>query len=491
MTYHRGLHRSFHHLGFKRALFLGVLLGFGMLQSGCSGIVSGKSTGGVPAPILTISNISAATVTATTATLTWQTSLPATSQVEYGSSTSYGSNTPLDSAMVPSHQQSLSGLSAGTLYHYRVHSSDASNNPAVSSDLTFTTASSGGDTTPPIVSITSPVSGTRVLGSITVIANASDNVGVASVQFQLDGGNLGTVITAAPYSTSWNTTGTTNGAHTLSAIAKDSVGNSTTSGGTVVNVSNSTAPSITAQPVSTTVTAGQTATFAVTAGGTAPLSYQWQKTGANISGATTASYTTAATVIADSGSTFRVVVSNAAGTVTSNAATLMVNNVATAPSITAQPVSTTVTAGQTATFAVTAVGTAPLGYQWQKNGANIAGATTASYTTAATVIADSGSTFRVVVSNAAGTATSNAATLTVNPLDTTPPAVSVTAPANSATVSGAVSIAANASDNVGVASVQFQLDGANLGGLDTTAPYSFSWDTTAASNGAHTLTAIA
>jgi hypothetical protein len=91
-----------------------------------------------------------------------------------------------------------------------------------------------------------------------------------------------------------------------------------------------------------------------------------------------------------------------------------VNAAAVAPAITAQPSNQTVTAGQTATFGITATGTAPLSYQWQKNGLNIAGATSASYTTPATTTADSGTTFDVVVSNSVGTATSNPATLTVN-----------------------------------------------------------------------------
>jgi len=175
------------------------------------------------------------------------------------------------------------------------------------------------------------------------------------------------------------------------------------------------APTITTPPVNQTVTAGQTATFAVVAAGTAPLSYQWQKNGANIAGATSASYTTPPTVTSDSGSTFDVAVSNTVGTVTSMAATLTVNPAPVAPAITTPPANQTVTAGQTATFAVVAAGTAPLSYQWQKNGANIAGATSASYTTPATATSDSGSTFDVVVSNTAGTVTSNAATLTVNP----------------------------------------------------------------------------
>src|SRR5207244_984097 len=107
------------------------------------------------------------------------------------------------------------------------------------------------------------------------------------------------------------------------------------------------APSITAQPTAQTVTGGQSATFTVAATGTAPLSYQWNKNGAAISGATSSSYTTPATTSSDNGALFTVVVSNSVGAVTSNAATLTVN---TPPSITTQPFSQAVTAGQTASF---------------------------------------------------------------------------------------------------------------------------------------------
>lgn len=85
----------------------------------------------------------------------------------------------------------------------------------------------------------------------------------------------------------------------------------------------------------------------------------------------------------------------------------------TAPSITTQPASLTVTAGQTATFSVVATGTAPLSYQWQSNGTAIAGATAASYTTPATLAANSGTNYNVVVTGAAGSVTSSAAVLTV------------------------------------------------------------------------------
>ena len=173
-------------------------------------------------------------------------------------------------------------------------------------------------------------------------------------------------------------------------------------------------PTVTTQPVNQAVTAGQTATFSVVAAGTAPLTYQWQKNNVNIPGATLASYTTPATTIADSGATFDVVITNTAGNITSNAATLTVAAAPVPPSVTTQPVNQTVTAGQTATFSVVAAGTAPLMYQWQENNANIPGATLASYTTPVTATADTGSTFDVVVTNAAGNIASNSAMLTVN-----------------------------------------------------------------------------
>src|SRR5258708_27950181 len=94
--------------------------------------------------------------------------------------------------------------------------------------------------------------------------------------------------------------------------------------------------------------------------------------------------------------------------------TLTVNAAPVAPSITTQPTSQTVTAGETASFIVAAAGTAPLSYQWHKNGVAISGATSASYTTPATTSSDNRAQFTVLVSNTAGTVTSNASTLTVN-----------------------------------------------------------------------------
>ena len=240
------------------------------------------------------------------------------------------------------------------------------------------------------------------------------------------------------------------------------------------------APTIAAQPVSQTVTAGQTATFSVTASGTAPLRYTWTKNSATITGATGASYTTPATVAADSGAKFAVVVSNSAGSITSAPATLTVNAAAVAPTITAQPANQTVTIGQTATFSVAATGTTPLTYQWQKNSANISGATSASYTTPATTSADNGAKFDVVVSNSAGSQTSATATLTVNATATGP--TITTQPANQTVTVGQTATFSVVATGTAPLSYQWQKNSANISGA-TSASYATP-ATTSADNGA-------
>ena len=176
------------------------------------------------------------------------------------------------------------------------------------------------------------------------------------------------------------------------------------------------APHITSQPVSQTVTAGQSTSFSVSAMG--GVSYQWQKNGAAISGATNSSYSTPATTISDSGSEFTVTVSNNVGSVTSNPALLTVNAAMSAPVITIQPTSQTVTVPNSAVFSAAATGTAPMSYQWMRNGLSISGASGSTYMTSATSTSDNGAAFSVVISNAAGSATSAAAVLTVAPATT-------------------------------------------------------------------------
>jgi len=111
---------------------------------------------------------------------------------------------------------------------------------------------------------------------------------------------------------------------------------------------------------------------------------------------------------------------------------------AVAPSVTAQPVSQTVVEGQPATFSVSANGTAPLSYQWMKNGTPISGATGSGYTTPATTSSDEGDQFSVAVSNSAGNIISNAATLNVN----VPYNFVVQVPSTTATGAGTLTVTA-------------------------------------------------
>ena len=265
--------------------------------------------------------------------------------------------------------------------------------------------------------------------------------------------------TSASYTTPATTT-SDNGAQ-FTVTVSNSVGTANSNAATLTVTPAPVAPSITAQPTSPTVTAGQTATFSVSATGTAPLSYQWQKNGVAISGATSASYTTPATTSSDNGAQFGVTVTNAVGNVTSNTAMLTVN---TPPAITGQPVSQSATAGQTATFSVTATGTAPLGYQWRKNGANISGATASSYTTPATASTDNGAQFTVIITNVAGTVTSSAATLTVN----SPPLITVQ-PLNQTVVVGQTATFSVTATGTAPLSYQWQKNGAAISGATSSA----------------------
>lgn len=224
------------------------------------------------------------------------------------------------------------------------------------------------------------------------------------------------------------------------------------------------APSISTHPAAQSVTAGQAASFSVTASGTEPFTYQWRKDGNNIGGATNSTYSIASTVTGDAGA-YSVVVTNSAGSATSNNAALTVSAAATAPSISSHPSSQNVTAGQTASFSVTASGTAPLSYQWRKDGNNISGATASTFSIASVATGDAG-TYSVVVTNSAGSATSNNATLTVTAAAVAP---SITShPADQRITAGQTASFSVTANGTAPLNYQWQKDGANIGGA--TAP---------------------
>lgn len=174
-----------------------------------------------------ISTVAAGSITQSGATISWTTNEPADSQVDYGTTTSYGSSTTLNTSLVTSHSQAVSGLTANTLYHYRVKSKDAGNNLATSADYTFTTAR---DTTPPVISSVAASS----ITSSTATINWSTNEPADS---QVDYGTT----TSYGSSTTLNATLVTSHSQALSGLAgstlyhyrvksKDAAGNLATSG---------------------------------------------------------------------------------------------------------------------------------------------------------------------------------------------------------------------------------------------------------------------
>jgi hypothetical protein len=174
-----------------------------------------------------------------------------------------------------------------------------------------------------------------------------------------------------------------------------------------------TPPTITTQPAPQTANAGATVTLSAAASGTPAPTYQWQKNGTPIAGATSATLTLANVQSADAG-TYTLVATNAAGEARSTAAAVAVNaaNASAAPTIARQPQAQTIPTGSTVVFNADASG-APLSFQWRKNGNALPGATNASLVLNAATAADAGA-YSVVISNSVGATTSAPATLTLS-----------------------------------------------------------------------------
>jgi len=139
----------------------------------------------------TISGATASNVSGSAALITWTTNEPATSQVQFGLTTAFGSTTPLDPSLVTSHQVTISGLNPQTSYYYRARSKDAAGNERLGTTLTFTTASVA-DTTPP----TAPIGLAWLAVSSSEIDLAwtasTDNVGVSGYAIFRNGAQVGT-----------------------------------------------------------------------------------------------------------------------------------------------------------------------------------------------------------------------------------------------------------------------------------------------------------
>lgn len=385
--------------------------------------------------------------------------------------------------------------------------------------------------TPPTVAVTNPLPGSTVSGTVNLTASASAASGatVTSVQYLLDGNPLGGAQTTAPYSYAWTIGSTAPGAHRLAAQATDSAGTVSTSAVVSVNVpaSGGGGPSqtVTQNGNGTTVTApfstpsGQTLVALVgsdgppTSGGqsvtVSGAGLSWKRVVAansqygdsEIWEATTANALSAATVTS----------TPSASNYDQQLTVLVIPGTA---GVGASVPASAPTGSPTVTLTSTTAGSSfyAVGNDWD----TATGRTVGPGQAIVSQWADptSGDTYWAQKVSAVGTTSGQSVTLndtaptadrwnlaavevlptgssTPPPPDTTPPTVTITNPAAGQTVSGTTTVAATATDNTAVTSVQFLLDGQPLGSPLTTMPYATAWNTTLSAAGSHTLTARA
>jgi hypothetical protein len=343
----------------------------------------------------------------------------------------------------------ISGATGISLTLNNVQASDAGNYSVV-------VTNTGGSITSAVAVLTvwvppsiasQPQSRTNVVGTSAALSVAANGTAPFAYQWQFNGGNLGGA-TGATF-TIGNVQSSDAG--TYAVVVTNSAG-SVTSAAAVLTVL--VPPAITVQPSSRTNVAGTSSGFSVAASGTAPLSYQWQFNGANVSGATGTGLTLNNVQGGDAGN-YSVVVTNAGGAITSAAAVLTVWVPAT---ITSQPQSRTNIVGSTASFGVLVTGTAPLNYQWQRDGENIPGAVGSSLLLSNVQPGDAGN-YSVVVTNLAGSITSAVAALTV----WIPPSIGGQ-PQSRTNVSGTTAVFAVSAGGTTPLAYQWQFNGGNISG---------------------------
>ena len=352
------------------------------------------------------------------------------------------------------------------------------------------------DIQPPAIDLTTPVADSILHGLVSVMATASDDIGVTGVQFKVDGAPIGAEDVEAPYEALWDTAAASNGSHIVSAVARDAVGHQTVTT-VVVTVENDAAPPTVALsnptggaelsgtvPVSVSagddigVTSVQFLVDGVAAGAPitdGPYQWSWATDGA----------------VANGSHTVSAVAHDAAGHETTTSVAVTVANDHVAPNLTLT--APTGAVGGTVSIVATAsddvgvvsvefladatipgpvVTAAPYGWSWDTAG-----------------VANGAHTVWALARDAAGRETVTSIVVTVAN-DTAAPAVAFVNPVGGGLVNGTANVLVTATDDVGVTSVQFLVDGAAAGAPIAAQPYQWAW-ATRQMGGVHTLSAIA
>ncbi|MEW6304923.1 MAG: Ig-like domain-containing protein [Verrucomicrobiota bacterium] len=338
------------------------------------------------------------------------------------------------------------------------------------------------DDIPPELFLSEPEDGAIVSGAVAVSAQVSDDIGVAGVQFQLDGANLGAEVLSEPFTISWNTTAVPNGSHTLTAIARDTAGNPAAAYPITVFVENAVS----------TIWIEDSLPAGAVPGASGGDAWAWVSNPAPYSGALAHQSAIASGI-------HQQYFQGATATLTVNPGDALFVYVHPDP---ANPPSeimlqwndgswehraywgaNNIDWGIDGTASRRFMGPLPPPGQWTRLEvpAYLVGLDGRTLNGMAFTLFGGRATWDYVGAMAGN----------FPPPDTSPPDVYFMEPEEGAVVSASITVSAEASDDSGVASVQIQLDGVNLGPEMTFDPFAITWDTTAVPNGTHTLTAVA
>jgi hypothetical protein len=370
---------------------------------------------------------------------------------------------------------------------------DPLNNVGVSAPVSVTFDN---DLTPPTVTLTSPAAGSTLVGTVALSAIASDNVAVTRVEFY-DGATLLEAVTTAPYGISWDTRSVANGAHVLTARAYDAVGQSTTSASVSVTVYNDElAPTVAFSAPAEGATVMGTLTLTATAtDNVAVTRVEFYDGDTRLSTDTTSPYSYSWNTLTSSNGehTLTAKAFDAKANIGITTVTVTVDNDLTPPTVDltapgeGETVSGTVVLTATASDnrAVTRVaffvGTTQVG-------SDTSAPYSFSYNTRP--LPNGGKVLTAKAYDAANNVGTSAVVNVTFDNDFSPPTATLTSPAEGETLSGTVTFTATASDMSGISRVAFFV-GTTQVGSDSSAPYSFSYNTRNLPNGAKVLTAKA
>lgn len=355
------------------------------------------------------------------------------------------------------------------------------------------------DTSGPTVAITAPANGATINGTVALAATASDPSGVASVQFKVDGVNVGAADTTSPYSVNLDTTTLTDAVHTISAVATDTVGNASTDSISVTVLNDLSGP--TTAITSPADGAYVTGTITLTATASDPAGVQgvqWKVDGTNYGSQDTSSpYTTTldTSTLSEGAHTITAVATDNHGNTTTVSVTIHVDR--TGPALSwDQPASDGLTVSRDLTVSVSASdasGVDHIDFFWEGSPINSDTTSPWGFTWDTRGVSNGSGTLSATAYDIVGNSTTITRTLTVAN-DVTAPFVEIIAPNNGDIVVGSIQVRVVANDASGINNVSLQIDGVPFGDpitVPVSGEYVWTIDTIDFDYGYHTITAIA